>query len=174
MDGTRFDALLRRAVESRRSLLGGALLAASGLVSRTDSGSSAKHKKPRKCSVCKKRKKGKCKSNPARNGVICATDKVCRNGSCIGFDATCAADASSCGATNVSCGPDVSDCSCYQRVSDGGVACGFTGSFTACSDPGCANDGDCGPDQACIVSETLKCQGCPVGSVCVNLCQGPA
>ena len=172
MDGTRFDALLRRAVESRRSLLGGAMLAVSGMALGAES--SAKHgKRKKKCPECKKRKKGKCKSNPGKNGVICATDKVCKNGGCVGFDATCSVGASSCNGGNVSCGPNVSDCSCYQRVAIGGTACGITGSFTACSQPGCADDEDCGPGQACIVSDGPGCNSCPSGSVCVNLCEGP-
>jgi hypothetical protein len=159
--------LIRRISQSRRTLLGGALLAISGAnIER------AAARKRKKCSFCKKRKKGRCKSNPARNGVICATDYVCRNGGCVGFDVTCAADATSC-TTDVPCGPNVVDCSCYQRVTNGGAVCGATGGFTACSQPGCQDDDDCATGQACIVSNGLGCNSRPSGSVCVNLCEGP-
>jgi hypothetical protein len=79
MDAARFDAFSRSltALGSRRSALATAL--AGGLGTLTIVSTEAKKKK--KCSPCKKRKKGKCKKNKP-DGTVCE-DGTCQGGRCV-------------------------------------------------------------------------------------------
>jgi hypothetical protein len=81
MDAHHFDALARSLSlpGSRRSVLGGLLLGALGLLGTRTDKAAAKKKKP--CPPCKKRKQGKCKG-VLPDGTACAGG-TCQRGSCV-------------------------------------------------------------------------------------------
>lgn len=159
MDAHRFDHLIRRLAlsGSRRSFAGvvlGGLAATAGVVPG----------EARKCGPCKRKRRGKCRSNPAQNGVICAPNRVCQNGGCVGFDQTCPAGANRCGGAEVPCGPVGAGCICFQRVG-GGSFCGDTSG--ACES--CTAETGCSGGKVCIQATGAGC-GCPLGTSCATPC----
>ena len=149
MDADRFDFLIRTLTSSasRRRALAGVAGIALGLLGRD--GTAAKKKKP--CPSCKKRKKGKCKSQP--NGTACGGGS-CQSGSCVASSV----------ASGPACVPESPTTICA------GAACGTSrynncGQVVACTCPSgqnCLVNGSCaipcGGGEACPFS--AGCGGC--------------
>ena len=155
----KFDSLARglTAVRSRRAAVS---LAAAAMLG----GSAPAIVAAKKCGFCQKHKRGRCKRNANKNGVLCAGDRVCQNGRCLPFDLTCPATANSC-TTLTRCGPasDNYDCECYVRIG-GGSACSTT---ISCTNVACTSDLDCPPGRVCIGS----CADCASGTACAEPCR---
>ena len=118
------------------------------------------------CGYCEKPKRGRCKSNPARNGIVCGRDRVCANGRCVTFDGSCPANANpQCAVTDARCGPRDGDCTCYQRVS-GGVVC--ADSISCLNGAPCTATSGCPSTKPCI--ETSASCGCLSGTACAERC----
>jgi hypothetical protein len=160
MDADRFDTIARRltAVRPRRGLLGlalAALLVATGV----------EDGRAKKCGPCQKKKRGKCKKSPSKNGATCGAGRVCAGGRCVNDDGGCPAGANRCGGAEVGCGPTGAGCICFQRVGDGSL-CADT---FECTDEPCTNDAACPTGSACIAAVGAGCN-CPSGTACAVAC----
>jgi hypothetical protein len=148
MDAAGFDALTRTftaAGPRRRALaaLGGVLgLTLGAFVT----GGGAARKKP--CSVCKRRKNGRCK--PKRNDTACGGGKVCQRGNCV-----CPSGLTDCGGTCVDTATDRFNCSACRNTCLGGKIC----QGGACVCPGGTEVCGAGCRTIETCTDTLQCGG---------------
>lgn len=177
MDGRQFDNLLRSWSDSRRTVLGGVIAAAAGLlgISQVDA-KKKKKKKPcaKKCqSGCCTGKFGKCIQPAQQNSTQCGSGgEICRS-NCGGGG--CGAGCESCCAGGVCI--DKEDIS-NQQCGTGGETCFACPPGQACNAPGegcCAPHGEtcrtngvaccsslfeaCGPNNKCCSETGGSCQG---------------
>jgi hypothetical protein len=187
MDAGRFDSLARSltAARSRRGTLVAALGGAVGLLGLVHPQEAAARKKKKKpCPPCRKRKKGKCKPQPAGTPCTAFAGGACQNGACVNLQG----DEANCGALGATCAPThvCQAGACFPVSTCPGNAtarCLGSGAFTAsCNAPGapdlcvCSRSaegnvvctaqppGDCADLTPCTSSAS-----CPAGKACVEV-----
>jgi hypothetical protein len=182
MDGTHFDDLTRSLTDSRRSLLGGAIAAATGLsgVRFAEARKKRKHKKRKP--IAKPNAYGclevgdPCKSADQCCSGICEGKKGKRK--CVAHDvAICQVDSDSCsGGEGVLCGTNNPLCACTLTTGNAPFCGDYTGfpGDALCRD--CRQDTDCeaefGPGAACVIYSGLCAEICPdTGTACVPACK---
>jgi hypothetical protein len=164
MDADRFDHLTRVLTDPRpRRAFAGLVLG--GMLAATRPPETIAKKK-KKCAFCKKRKRGKCKTNPAKNGVECGDNLVCANGRCVTFDDSCPAGANRCGGEEEPCGPSQVGCICFQRVGGSSLCADTSGE---CAETACTATTGCEPGAVCILATGSPCN-CPSGTACTTPC----
>lgn len=154
MDASRFDDTVRAFVadSSRRSLFG--LAIAGGLTLAWPSAGRARKPRKKKCGICEKRKRGKCKPKP--NDTVCGEGKVCRNGRCecqqpCGNGLECFANGSCARRCPASfdCG---AGCGCGLPSAEGPQYCAFNEGGCEEFTQGCESTADCPIGLYCVPS----------------------
>jgi hypothetical protein len=166
MDGSQFDSLLRSLMESRRSLLSGALALAGGTLGIANAGARKRRKK-----------KGKKAKKPKPNaygclsvGAACTSEAQCCSGICDGKKGKKLCLAHDTGMCDQEAPGYCEAASPYQtrcnnqllclctRTTAGSTICGTVGGPSICTN--CTKDADC------------VAQGLPAGSACVPFTEG--
>ncbi|MEZ4564764.1 MAG: hypothetical protein R2853_18695 [Thermomicrobiales bacterium] len=180
MDGNHFDGIIRAAMHSRRTLLGGALAAIAGATGRADSPARKRRKRcksPRvkcgkKClragSCCKVADCGVCQTCTGKRcvvapgGTACGVGGECNGTACIregAFGCTAARDF--CAGEEVTACPasQTPEAACF--VGDGNPLCAVGGCFIAATDEEC--EAQLGPGAKLIPCATCTLLSPPPG-----------